>query len=95
MEGKSYGQLLMEGFVKAIPWAIVLSVSALITLKLSIGMIGPEVKKATEYVTQTAINRSMNTLLNDAVYPRIKQNTKEAIEYTLKMVDGKQAKLRK
>ena len=87
MAEKSYGQLLTEGIVRAIPWAIVFSLAFLITMKIFMGMLGQEVKKAIDLTAKTAINTSMNAVLSSEVFPRIKQNTKEAIEYTVNTVN--------
>jgi purine-nucleoside phosphorylase len=87
MAEKSYGQLLTEGIVRAIPWAIVFSLAFLITMKIFMGMLGQEVKKAIDLTAKTAINTSMNAVLSSEVFPRIKQNTKEAIEYTVHTVN--------
>ncbi len=87
MAEKSYGQLLTEGIVRAIPWAIVFSLAFLITMKIFMGMLGQEVKKAIDLTAKTAINTSMNTVLSSEVFPKIKQNTKEAIEYTVNTVN--------
>jgi len=87
MTDKSYGQTLTDGFVRAIPWAIVFSLAFLITMKIFLGMLGQEVKKAIDLTAKTAINTSMDTILSSAVFPKIKQNTKEAIEYTAQTVN--------
>jgi hypothetical protein len=87
MTDKSYGQMLTDGFVRAIPWAIVFSVAFVITMKIFMGMLGQEVKKAIDFTAKTAINTSMDTILSSEVFPKIKQNTKEAIEYTAHTVN--------
>jgi cytochrome P450 len=87
MTDKTYGQLLIEGVVRAIPWAIVFSVAFLITMKIFMGMLGQEVKEAIDFTAKTALNTSMNTVLSSEVFPKIKQNTKEAIEYTVDTVN--------
>ena len=87
MAEKSYGQLLIEGIVRAIPWAIVFSLAFLITMKVFMGMLGQEVKEAIDFTSKTAISASMNAVLSSDVFPKIKQNTKEAIEYTVHTLD--------
>ncbi|TLY23358.1 MAG: hypothetical protein E6K64_09070 [Nitrospirae bacterium] len=87
MAEKSYGQLLTEGIVRAIPWAIVFSLAFLITMKIFMGMLGHEVKNAIDLTAKTAVRTSMNTVLSSEVFPKIKQNTKEAIEYTVNTVN--------
>src|SRR2546422_11030907 len=87
MAEKSYGQLLTEGIVRAIPWAIVFSLAFLIAMKIFMGMVGQEVKKAIDLTAKTAINTSMNIDLSTEVFPRSKQNTKEANENTVHTVN--------
>jgi cytochrome P450 len=87
MAEKSYGQLLIEGIVRAIPWAIVFSLAFLITMKIFMGMLGQEVKEAIDFTAQTAVSASMNAVLSSEVFPKIKQNAKEAIEYTVHTVN--------
>jgi len=87
MLDKSYGQLLSEGFVRAIPWAVVFSVAFIITMKISMVFLGQEVKKAIDFTAKTAVHTSMSAVLSSEVFPKIKQNTKEAIEYTVHSVN--------
>ncbi len=87
MLDKSYGQLLSEGFVRAIPWAVVFSVAFIITMKISMVFLGQEVKKAIDFTSKTAVHTSMSAVLGSDVFPKIKQNTKEAIEYTVHSVN--------
>ena len=87
MTEKSYGQLLTEGVVRAVPWAIVFSLAFLITMKIFMGMLGQEMKKAIDLTAKAAVNASMNAVLSSEVFPKIKQNTKEAIEYTVQTVN--------
>jgi microcompartment protein CcmL/EutN len=51
------------------------------------GMLGQEVKKAIDFTAKTAVHTSMNAVLNSEVFPKIKQNTKKAIEYTVHTVN--------
>ena len=88
MAEKSYGQLLTEGVVRAVPWAIVFSLAFLITMKIFMGMLDKEVKKAIDLTAKTAVNAAMNVVLSSEVFPKIKQNTKEAIEYTVQTVNS-------
>ena len=87
MAEKSAGQMMAEGFLRAIPWAIVFAVTVVITLKISMVMLGQEVKEAIDFTAKTAVNTSMDAIVNSGAYPKIKQNTKEAIEYTVQTVD--------
>lgn len=86
-DNKRYGQMLVEGFVRAIPWAIVFSVTVLITTNLVVGMVKQEVKEAVDYGAKTVARKTMNMVLYDPTFnreilPKVKQATKETIEYT-------------
>ncbi len=90
MEETRYGQLLTRGFIQAIPWAIVFSVAWLLTFNLTMGMVRQEVKEAIEYGAKVGVSQAIHTVLHDpefdqALWPKIKQNTKETIEYTVTM----------
>jgi hypothetical protein len=61
--------------VRAIPWAVVFSITIVVTA----GMLAPRVKRGIEYT----IGASMNAVLDAEVFPKVKQNVKEAIEYTV------------
>ncbi len=87
MTDKSYGQILTEGIVRAIPWALVFSLTFVITMKIVLAMVGHEVKKAIDFTARTAVHTSMDALLDSEVFPKVKQNTKEAIEYTVQTVN--------
>jgi len=87
MTDKSYGQILTEGIVRAIPWALVFSLFFLITMKIFLTMVGHEIKKTIDFAARSAIHTSMNAVLDSEVFPKIKQNTKEAIEYTVDTVN--------
>jgi len=87
MTDKSYGQHVTEGIVRAIPWALVFSLFFLITMKIFLTMLGNEVKKTIAFTARTAVNTSMDAVLDSEVFPKIKQNTKEAIEYTVQTVN--------
>ena len=88
MTDKSYGQILTEGIVRAIPWALVFSLTFVITMKIFLAMVGNEAKKAIDFAARSAIHTSMNAVLDSEVFPKVKQNTKEAIEYTVQTVNS-------
>lgn len=92
MGERGYGQIMGEAFARAIPWAIVFSVTVVVTAKLLVGMIAPEIKKGIEYGASSVINATVNRALGDDLYPRIKQNTKEAIEYAAARLNDNQVK---
>ena len=88
MGERSYGQIVAEALARAIPWALVLSVTAVFTAKLVIVMIAPEIKKGIEYGAHSVINATVHKALADDLFPKIKQNTKEAIEYAAARMNG-------
>jgi hypothetical protein len=92
MGEKGYGQIIAEGFAWAIPWALVFSVTVVFTAKLLVVMIAPEIKRGIEYGANSVINATVNKALDDDLYPKIKQNTKEAIEYAAVTMNGKLGK---
>jgi hypothetical protein len=92
MGEKGYGQIIAEGFARAIPWALVFSVTVVFTAKLLVVMIAPEIKRGIEYGANSVINATVNRALDDDLYPKIKQNTKEAIEYAAVTMNGKLGK---
>lgn len=92
MSERSYGRILVEEFVRAIPWAIVFSTAMLITAGFLMGMVRQEVKEAMEYGPSAAIRQTIHAVLNDPAFnqdllPKVKQNMKEAIDYTIAMAD--------
>jgi hypothetical protein len=98
MGEKSYGQMLIEGFVKSIPWAIVFTIAALFLVNMAMNMLRQEVKEAMEFGAHMAVHQVIQEVLtdrdfNDVLLPKIKQNVKEAIEYTLTVADGAPARL--
>lgn len=92
MGERGYGQIAAEALARAIPWAIVFSVTVVFTAKLLVVMVAPEIKKGIEYGANSVINATVNKALDDDLYPKIKQNTKEAIEYAAATVNGKLVK---
>ncbi len=48
MTDKSYGQILLEGIARAIPWALVFSLTFLVTMKIFMAMLGQEVTQLLE-----------------------------------------------
>lgn len=88
--------MLARGFVQAVPWAIVFSVAWLVTFDVTMGMLRQEVKEAIEYAAKTGVSQSIHAVLTDQefeedLWPKIKQNAKEAIEYTVTMANRRQA----
>lgn len=92
MAERGYGQTIADGFARAIPWALVFSVTIVFTAKLLVVMIAPEIKRGIEYGANSVINATVNKALDDDLFPRIKQNTKEAIEYAAVTMNGRLGK---
>jgi hypothetical protein len=94
MGDKNYGQMLAEGFVRAIPWAIVFSAAFVFSAGILVGSLRQEVKEAVEYTAKTAVRQSVRAVMNDpelnqVLWPRAKQLVKEGIEYTITTADRK------
>lgn len=85
---KGYGQIIAESFVKAVTWGLTLAVIYVITTKITLGMVKQDVKDAIDFAQKTAISNTMNAVLSHDVFPRIKQNTKEAIEFTVTAIEN-------
>lgn len=79
---KGYGQIIVESFLKALTWGITLSVISIISLSIALGMVKQDVKKAIDFAQTNAIDNAMDAVLDYDVFPKIKQNAKEAIEFT-------------
>lgn len=96
MSEKGYGTIFTEGFVRAIPWAVVFAVTWLFTFHLTLDMLRQDVKKTIEYTARTGVSQAVDAILHDpdidkTLWPKIKQNTKEAIEYTVTAANRKPA----
>lgn len=89
MSEKSSGQVFVEGFVRAIPWAITFSVAFLLTMAIGLKMVKQDLKEAIQYAEVQAIGKALEILTSHEVLPLIKQNIKEAIEYTVVKVDNR------
>jgi hypothetical protein len=88
MGEKNLGTIFIEGFVRAIPWALVFSVALVLSVGVIMNMLRQDVKEAMEYGAQTVVHETTAQLLEDEFFinellPRIKQNVKEAIQYTI------------
>lgn len=89
MSEKGYGTILIEGFVQAIPWAVVFSVTWLLTFHLTMDMLRQNVKETIEYAAKTGVSQTVDAILDKDLWPKIKQNTKEAIEFTVTAANRK------
>ncbi|HLA50055.1 MAG TPA: hypothetical protein VJ000_02555 [Thermodesulfovibrionia bacterium] len=84
---KGYGQIIAESFAKALTWGVTLAVISIIVLKITLGMVKQDVKDTIDFAQKTAIQNAMDAVLSYDVFPKIKQNTKEAIEFTANTID--------
>jgi hypothetical protein len=98
MGEKSLGQIFLEGFVRAIPWAIVFSAALVLSAGIIANILRVELKKAMEFGSDTLVNSAVDVILTDPriqenLWPKAKQNVKEAIEYTAVTLAQQQAKV--
>ncbi len=89
MSEKTSGQIFVEGFVRAIPWAITFSVAVLLTMSIALSMVKQDLKEMIQFAAVEALGVSLEALTSQEVLPLIKQNIKEAIEYTVIKVDNR------
>lgn len=85
---KNYGQMMVEGFVRAIPWAVVFSAALILSAGVITNLLKQDVKEAVEYTAKTMVRQSVQTLLTDPalnrdLLPKVKQIVKEGIEFTV------------
>jgi hypothetical protein len=89
MGEKSNGQIFVESFVRAIAWAVVFSAAFVLTMGLTTRMMKQEIKEMIQYASTEALGTSLEALTSREVFPLLKQNVKEAIEYTVIKVDNR------
>lgn len=82
MKENSLGQLFVRNLVMAIPWGIIFLVVFLI---ISLGS-RQQLKESMQFAARMAISETSSKVLSYPVFTRIKQNTKEGIEFTAKTV---------
>ena len=80
MKENSSGQLFVRNLVMAIPWGIIFLV---VFLVVSLGM-RQQLKESMQFAAKMAISETSSRVLSFPVFTRIKQNTKESIEFTAK-----------
>jgi len=80
MKENSLAQLFVKNLVMAIPWGIIFLVVFLI---VSIG-VKQQIKEGVQFAAQMAISETSRVVLDYPVFTRIKQNTKESIEFSAK-----------
>jgi peptide subunit release factor RF-3 len=93
MNEKSVGQLFKEGVVQAAARALVYGAAVCLVTVLCMGIIKQEIKEGIEYGVETALEQTSAMVVDTAVtedaafnrlvLPKLKQNAKEAIEYTI------------
>lgn len=84
---KGYGQIIAESFAKALTWGVTLAVISIFCVKIILGIVKQDVKDTIDFAQKTAIQNAMDAVLSYDVFPKIKQNTKEAIEFTANTID--------
>jgi hypothetical protein len=88
MKEDGLGQLFVKNLVMAIPWGIIFLIIFLIA---SLG-VKQQIKESMQFAARMAITETSNKVLAYPVFSRIKQNTKEGIEFTAKSL-GQELKL--
>lgn len=87
--GRSTGFInnLVDTFGKVIAWGVMLIVVITIVSAIGIGMLRSKVKNAIDYTMAIAVDYAMSVVLDDPEFTqKIRENTKEAIEYSLQKV---------
>ena len=78
---------LVDTFGRVIAWGVMLIVMITIVSAIGIGMLRCKVKKAIDYTLASAIDYAKFAVLDDPEFTqKIRENTKEAIEYSLQKV---------
>ena len=78
---------LVDTFGRVIAWGVMLIVMITIVSAVGIGMLRSKVKNAIDYTMASAADYAMSVVLDDPEFTqKIKENIKEAIEYSLQKV---------
>jgi hypothetical protein len=80
MKENGLGPLFVKHLVMAIPWGIIFLIVLLI---VSIG-VKQQIKESMQFAAQMAIAETSRLVLDYPVFTRVKQNTKEGIEFSAK-----------
>jgi len=80
MKEDSLAQVFIKNLVMAIPWGIIFLIVLLI---VSLG-VKQQIKESMQFATRMAISETSRVVLDYPVFSRIKQNTKESIEFNAK-----------
>jgi len=88
MNEKSYGKILAEGFVRAIPWAVMFTLSVLTVFEVMTTVLRQEMKEAIEFTSNYAVRNAVRATLRDPVVreelvPRMKQAVKDTIDFAV------------
>lgn len=88
MNEKPLGQLFIEGAIHAAARALVYGAVLVLATFLCAGIVKQQIKEGIEYGVQSALLHTTAVLLDDEIFnevilPKVKQNMKEAIEYTI------------
>ena len=79
----------MEEFIKAIPWGLTLSAFLFLSVSLLAVVFKQDAKEALDFAQKRAIRNAMAVVLDEENFTRIKQNTKEAIEFVAASMNKK------
>ncbi len=78
---------LVDTFGRVIAWGVMLIVVITIVSAIGIGMLRSKVRNAIDYIMASAVDYAMSVVLDDPEFTqKIKENTKEAIEYSLQKI---------
>ena len=78
---------LVDTFGRVIAWGVMLIVVITIVSAIGIGMLRSKVKNAIDYIMASAVDYAMSAVLDDPEFTqKIRENTKEAIEYSLQKI---------
>ena len=78
---------LVDAFGRVIAWGVMLIVMITIVSAIGIGMLRSKVKNAIDYIMASAVDYAVSAVLDDPEFTqKIRENAKEAIEYSLQKV---------
>jgi len=78
---------LVDTFGRVIAWGVMLIVVITIVSAIGIGMLRSKVKNAIDYIMASAVDYAVSAVLDDPEFTqKIRENAKEAIEYSLQKV---------
>jgi hypothetical protein len=78
---------LVDTFGRVIAWGVMLIVMITIVSAIGIGMLRYKVKNTVDYIMASAVDYAMYAVLeNPEFIQKVRENTKEAIEYSLQKI---------